>query len=155
MLNLVRFNIAGGPKPDVFLISFRGSFSKPITPLRGRIRNTLRFNPPLWKADGLGPRLCLFANLINPSWQARSSVAYEVLWDACNHLLRSTNDSWPNQAGVVRPNQGIKSCELRLIKYQFIWFPTTPYPIIYAFDEKMVFIRQKATLTRRLWFHKR
>ena len=57
-----------------------GSFSKPITPLMGGIRNTLRFKPPpLWKADGLGPRLCLLANLINPSWQARSSVAYEVL----------------------------------------------------------------------------
>ena len=79
MLNLVRFNIVGGPKLDVFLISLWGSFSKPITPLMGGIRNTLRFNPPLWKADSLGPRLCLFANLINPSWQARSSVAYEVL----------------------------------------------------------------------------
>ena len=66
-------------KAEVFWEVLMGSFSKPITPLRGRIRNTLRFNPPLWKADGLGPRLCLFANLINPSWQARSSVAYEVL----------------------------------------------------------------------------
>ena len=43
-------------------------------------------------------------------------MAYEVLWDACNPLLRSTNGSWPNQAGVVRPNQGIKSDELRLNK---------------------------------------
>ena len=29
----------------------------------------LRFNPPLWKADGLRPRLCFLANLINPSRQ--------------------------------------------------------------------------------------
>ena len=60
------FNIVGVPKLDVFLLSLWGSFSKPITPLMGGIRNTLRFNPPLLKADGLGPRLCLFANLIDP-----------------------------------------------------------------------------------------
>ena len=50
----------------VYLGGSHGIFCKPITPLMGGIRNALRFNPPLSKADGLGPRLCLFANLINP-----------------------------------------------------------------------------------------
>ena len=47
MLNPTGFNIVGGPKLDVFLFSLWGSFSKPITPLMGGIRNTLRFNPPI------------------------------------------------------------------------------------------------------------
>ena len=32
------------------------------------------------------------------------------------------NGSWPNQAGVVQPNYGIKGHKLRLKKWQFIWF---------------------------------
>ena len=34
------------------------------------------------------------------------------------------------------PIRGLTCYELKLKKWQFIWFPTTPYPIIYAFDGK-------------------
>ena len=47
---------------------------------------------------------------------------YPRFYDPAVRDHKSSNGSWPNQAGVVRPNQGIKDHELRLKKWQFIWF---------------------------------